>query len=251
VGEILPTLPNLKEKIMGRFKDLTGKEFGRLKVLEFLERRKKRTIWLCRCSCGEYIEIRADQITSGKAKSCGCLQKDTVTKHGFWNTDYSKGTMKFYKVWQSLRARCDNPNLGCYENYGGRGITYDPRWSDFLEFKKDMYLKYLYAVKQKKLKNASIERLDVNGNYNKENCTFIERTEQLKNKRDTHSFIAYSPDGEEIKAKNANEFAKKHGLSSSPIYRCLNGESEIYKGWRFKKITDKIEVNSDSQLNKQ
>ena len=178
---------------------------------------------------------------SGHTKSCGCLHKEINkqtknVKHGFWNNKFSKGTMKFYLMWQNIKARCNNPNLKAYKNYGGRGITYDPRWNDFLEFKKDMYFQYLVAIRVKKIKNPSIERKDVNGNYCKENCTFITFTEQLKNQRTTRSFIAISPEGKEYSGKNVNEFCKKHGLNSSHVYYCLDGKEKQHKGWKFKKV---------------
>jgi hypothetical protein len=208
--------------------ELIGKVFTKLKVLSH----SYSDEWLCECACGKKIVVSSCKLNSGHTKSCGCLKR----KHGFWNTNYSKGTMKFYKVWQSLRARCDNPNLKCYKNYGGRGITYDSRWKEFENFKKDMYFKYLYAVKQQKLKNASIERMDVNGNYNFENCIFIERTDQLKNSRAVISFIAISPEGEEFSAKNVNEFSKKYGFNSTNIYACLDGRVSHHRKWRFKEI---------------
>lgn len=211
-----------------RRKDLTGKKFTRLKVLNH----HYSDGWLCECTCGNKVIISSSKLESGHTKSCGCLRK----KHGFQNTNYSTGTMKFYKMWQSLKARCDNSNLKCYKNYGGRGIIYDPKWKDFLEFKKDMYFKYLYAIKQIKLKNASIERMNVNGNYNKENCIFIEFTEQLKNARSVRSFIAISPDGEEFITKNVNEFSDKHNLNSSHVYECLDGKASHHKKWKFKKM---------------
>jgi hypothetical protein len=224
---------------MGRFRDLTGETFGRLFVLECLGKRNHRTsyFWLCECSCSKkIIEVRGDQLTSDKTRSCGCFQKDSVTRHGFWNTNYDKGTMKFYKMWQSLKARCTNSNLKCYKNYGGRGITYTPNWEEFEGFKKDMYFKYLYAKKQLKIKNPSLERKDVNGNYCKENCCFIEREDQMKNLRGIRKFIAISPEGKKTKGKNVNEFCKKHGLNSSHVYECLKGEVNHHKGWKFKKL---------------
>ncbi len=218
-------------------KDLKNKKFGRLIVLNCIGKKGKSSqyFWKCKCSCGKIIEVRCDNLTSGKTKSCGCLQKDKVTKHGFWNTEYAKGKMKFYKMWQSMKARCDNKSNTRYKDYGGRGIKYDPRWVDFLAFKEDMYFRYLYALKQKRIKNPSLERKDVNGHYNKENCTFLEFLEQMKNRRGTISFIAISPEGVVSETKNANEFCKINKLSSTQVYNCLAGRKEKYKGWTFKK----------------
>jgi hypothetical protein len=215
-----------------KFEDLVGKRFGRLVVEGYMGDGR----WWCNCDCGGTAITRTDGLKSGHTKSCGCLHKESITKHGFWNTDYSKGTMKFYKMWQNLKARCDNKNHKSYKNYGGRGITYSKKWKDFLGFKEDMYFKYLYAVKQQKLKGTSIERIDVDGNYCRKNCTFIELEGQLKNSRTIVSFIAISPDGKEFNTKNVNEFSKKYDLNSSHVYECLKGKSNHHKGWTFKLI---------------
>ena len=217
--------------------DLHNKKFGKLTVVKWVG--KKR--WLCVCDCGKETEVFGQHLKSGHTKSCGCFgdasRKQTKNvKHGFWNGDFSKGKAKFYKMWQSLKARCDNENLKAYVNYGGRGITYDERWKDFEAFKKDMYFDYLRAIRIKKIKNVSIERKDVNGNYCKENCCFIEFTDQLKNTRSVREFIAISPDGVEYKERNVNEFSDKHNLNSSHVYECLDGKAKKHHGWTFKRL---------------
>lgn len=225
--------------MQGKFEDLYGKRFGRLIVTAYMGNKR----WLCRCECGNKSIVITQHLKSEHTKSCGCLNAESRkrtknVKHGFWNTNYSKGTMKFYKMWQSLKARCDNINNKCYKNYGGRGIVYDPRWKDFEEFKKDMYFKYLYSKKQLKIKSPSIERIDVNGNYNFENCTFVRFEDQMKNSRAIRSFIAVSPKGEEFTTKNVNEFSKKYGLNPNHVYECLDGKANHHKGWKFQICKD-------------
>lgn len=224
----------------GKFENLTGREFERLTVLGYLGNGR----WFCDCSCGKKAIVRTGHLKSEHTRSCGCLGLESSkvsknVKHGFWNINFSEGTMKFYLVWRNLKARCNNPKLKCYKNYGGRGITYDSRWEKFLEFKKDMWYRYTKSFLCDKMKSPSIERRDVNGNYCKDNCTFIELSDQRKNTRVTYSFIAISPDGKRIETKNVNEFAKEHGLSSTCIYRYLNKDlkkSKTYKGWKFSVI---------------
>ena len=104
------------------------------------------------------------------------------------------------------------------------------------EFKKDMYFHYIWCKKCKKLKNPSIERIDVDGNYCKENCTFIERNEQMKNTRNVIFFKAISPEGVEFREKNASVFSKKHNINLSCIYKCLKGQAKQHKGWQFTKL---------------
>lgn len=217
--------------------DLTGKKFNRLLILDWLG----KGTWLCLCDCGNETKVKSGHLNSGHTKSCGCFGAESRkatknVKHGFWASNFSKGKAKFYKMWQSLRARCDNPNLKAYKNYGGRGISYDPRWEDFENFKKDMYFDYLRAKRIKKIKNVSIERKNVNGNYCKENCCFIEFTDQLKNTRSVREFIAVSPNGVEYREKNVNEFCKKYNLNSTSVYECLKGNFKQHKGWVFKSL---------------
>lgn len=216
--------------------NLIGKRFGRLFILKWIGKGH----WKCKCNCGKFTVVKTGHLKSGHTKSCGCLGLESVkqtknVKHGFHNTEYSKGKMKFYKMWQSLKARCDNPNLKCYKNYGGRSITYDSRWKEFEEFKNDMYMKYLYASKQEKINNVTIERINVNGNYDKENCTFVDRIDQLKNTRSVIACIAISPKGEKLIIKNVNEFSKNNNLNSTHVYECLKGKANHHKGWTFKK----------------
>ena len=219
-----------------RYSDMVGKTIGKLTLLEY----KGDGKWRCSCShCGKkniYLEEDVDMINDSNSSCDSHPEYGLNKKHGFWNTNYSEGKMKFYKMWQGMKARCSNPNLKDYKNYGGRGITYDIKWENFLEFKKDMYLKYLYANKHLKMINPSIERVDVNGNYCKENCCFIELKNQLKNTRNVREFIATSPEGINTKEKNVAEFSDKHGLNSSHIYECLDGKAEQHKGWRFKAL---------------
>jgi hypothetical protein len=161
--------------------NLLGKTFGRLLVID-KKIKNNRNYWKCKCSCGKFTIVRQDSLIRKVTISCGCFLKENNkklnTKHGFYNT-------KFYKTWQGLKDRCNNENNQGYKNYGGRGITYDPRWNEFENFYIDMYFKYLYTIRQLKIKQPSIERIDVNGNYCFDNCCFIEKANQAKNRRNT------------------------------------------------------------------
>jgi hypothetical protein len=166
--------------------DLTGQKFERLLVLrKGLKRYPGKNSsayvhWKCKCDCGNILTIGGDSLRNNHAKSCGCIKKEKfinmITKHN----DAGK---QFYMCWYNMKHRCNNSSNKHFKNYGGRGITYDPKWENYKKFKEDMYFKYLYALKQLSMKTPSIEREDVNGNYCFDNCIFIPRPEQNKNKR--------------------------------------------------------------------
>lgn len=152
--------------------DLIGKVFSRLSVIEFVGSRReggsKKRYWLCRCSCGSSIEVVTSSLLSGNSKSCGCVAREKNTKHGMWKS-------KIYQVWADMKTRCNNPDNPSYKNYGGRGITYCKEWENFENFFKDMGGSYSDKL--------TLERIDVNGMYHKNNCSWVSMCSQSKNRR--------------------------------------------------------------------
>jgi len=147
-------------------------------------------------------------------------------KHNMYKT-------KFYKCWQSIKCRCNNKNYSGYKYYGGRGITYNFEWRNFISFYNDMYFKYLYAKKQLGIKEPTIEREDVNGNYDFENCIFISKLDQNKNQQKNKIFKAVSPEGKVYFSNNQNEFARKNNVAPQNLNGCLKKRYRQHKGWIF------------------
>lgn len=154
--------------------NLAGQTFGRLTVSDTSEiRGRRRTYWLCKCTCGNSKWVIADALKNGATRSCGCLNDETrrtVRRPGaIQNGKYSPE----YIAWHSMKQRCLNPNNDRYERYGGRGITVCDRWMQFTPFLTDMGPK-------PSLKHT-IERVDNNKGYEPGNCIWATKATQNRN----------------------------------------------------------------------
>lgn len=151
---------------------------SRLTLIRVLdERRFRQRVGLYKCECGNTKEIVMASIRSGLTKSCGCLRKElggSLPKHGLTNT-------KVYRTWRGMKTRCYSPKDRAYEDYGARGISVCDRWlRSFENFLEDMG--------EPPTDKHSIDRIDVNGNYEPSNCRWATRSEQQRNKRNSRVF---------------------------------------------------------------
>lgn len=156
---------------MAKAKDLAGKRFGRLKCIKIAKKRFKgeRIRWVCECSCGNSVEIFSENLLSGNTKSCGCLSHERIASHGMSNS-------RIYQLWSQMKQRCNNENNLHYKNYGGRGIKLCDDWISFKSF-------YDWAILNGYGDRLTIERLDNDKGYSSDNCTFVTKSEQSKNRR--------------------------------------------------------------------
>jgi hypothetical protein len=184
--------------------NLTGKTFHYWYVLEQAPSRKGRTFWLCRCKCGVVKEVCGTALTSKNSKSCGCWNREVAAlraskqsfRHG--HSGGHKKTLKpsrTYRSWTGMKSRCTNPKTTQFENYGGRGIGFDPRWETFENFLADM---------GERPEGKTLDRKEVDKDYGPDNCCWSTPLEQARNRRPYKNISAFTDN--EI----ANEFYKRN-----------------------------------------
>ena len=163
---------------MPKKKDLTGRTFGRLRVICETDRRSNGMIvWECLCKCGATVFVTGNNLCTGNTTSCGCwrseLSSGRFTTHG--ETHHRKPSRE-YVAWISMRDRCVNPRNKSYEYYGGRGVSVCLRWMESFEA-------FLSDVGRCPSEGMSIDRIDTNGNYEPDNVRWATASQQAYNQR--------------------------------------------------------------------
>ena len=196
--------------------DMTGWVFGRLTVIgptrRVVAHKHTRVHWLCRCACGAETEVPGVRLRRGGQVSCGCYRREIVhtvnRTHGQTATGRAS---KDYRSWQDMRARCNRKTSANYHNYGGRGITIDPRWDTFEQFIADMG--------PKPTPDHTIDRIDVNKGYGPENCRWLLKSEQAKNLR-KNIHVTYNG-----RTMIASDWAREVGLNPNTLV------GRLHEGW--------------------
>lgn len=184
--------------------DLKGQRFGRLTVLERdCLTNKRNAYWICICECGNYSSVASGSLKNGTTKSCGCLNKEPTVKPCYRHGQHRS---RLYGVWHGMKSRCYNPNLKYYKHYGGRGITVCEEWrNDFSTF-------YDWAMANGYDENAergecTLDRINVNGNYEPSNCRWASVVEQANNRRGNRMVAAFG------ETKTMAQWARDAGIS--------------------------------------
>lgn len=184
-----------------RVQDIAGQRFGKWLVVGPAESMKKKRMWLCRCECGTEKAVYHGHLVNGKSNGCRCA----VRKHGM------KGSPE-HMTWVAMRTRCRNPHHPAYHRYGGRGIRVCERWLEFSAFYEDMGLRP---------EGCTLDRIDVNGNYEPGNCRWSTSQEQQNNA----SFNRHvDVDGETL---TIAQLARKLGIHYATLYSRLKRTGAI------------------------
>jgi hypothetical protein len=170
---------------------------------------------LFECPCGKRFVTYKYNVFSGHTKSCGCSRRKELSQS------------KTYKAYKNMKSRCLNPNTPYYYLYGGRGIKVCKRWLK-------SYLLFLEDLGERPGEDYSLDRIDVNGDYQPDNCRWVKMSVQANNRRDNHHLVH---DGQSL---TIQQWANKIGIKSNTLlYR-------IKRGWSIDRaLTTATEVNSE------
>ena len=180
-----------------KFEDLTGRKFNKLTVVRFLEpseRENKTRSWLCKCECGNFVQVNASKLKTGHTRSCGCLVNEHISN---LNRKYEYSNKRLYSIYEAMLDRCNNPNSSKYHNYGGRGIKVCQEWIESYDTFAQWAFDSGYAPLAKR-GECTLDRVDVNGNYEPNNCRWITNSEQQLNRRNNH-LITYNGKTQTVK----------------------------------------------------
>ena len=180
---------------MNKIIDLSGKRFGRLKVIEIHHRNPNRTyVYLCECDCGKNTTVFAANLRNGSTVSCGCYGKERVMKS---NSTHGMTHSRIWRIWHVMRWRCKSNDR---KYYNGIGISVCERWNKFENFFQDMG----YPPTD----NHSIDRINPTGNYEPSNCRWATKYEQANNRRDS---LFFEFNGE---SKTAHQWSNIYGIKA-------------------------------------
>lgn len=206
--------------------DLVGKKFGRLIVIQRMDNDKFGNLrWLCQCDCGKEKIIRGSSFNNDHTRSCGCLNKEIITKHGH-------STTATYESWRNMKQRCYNPKDKSYPYYGGRGIKVCKRWREFVNFLEDMG--------ERPNKKYTLDRIKNKKGYCKANCRWATRKEQAGNRRNRRS-------NHLILFNGKNQCIMKWSEETGISYKTLYARIYIYNWLPKKALTTLIRKKKNNE----
>lgn len=194
--------------------DLTGQRYGMLTVIKrgtdcFTPKGRRIIKWICKCECGNVKEISTSHLRSGDCISCGCFHKKRLVEAGKINsTKHDMSKTRIYHLYENMKYRCDNKNSPNYKNYGGRGIKVCEEWSGSDGFERFCEWAYKNGYRD----DLTIDRVNVDGDYEPNNCRWADSETQYNNTTKTVRITYHG------KTMSAAQWAREIGLDRHTIY---------------------------------
>lgn len=183
----------------GQFKARVGDVFEDWTLLEYVG----GGYWLCRCKCGVEKKVLGSHLYGGKSTRCKSCYLESNKTDAYTNRST-------YQSWTHMRNRCLNPTDDRYHQYGGRGITICKRWGVFELFLKDM---------GPRPEGTSLDRIDVDGDYEPANCRWATPKEQMRNRQEHKNKVC------------VNELAEVLGIPAGTL------RARLRRGWGYERAT--------------
>ena len=197
-----------------KIENLKGNKYGRLTVLNYSHIKNHKSYWRCKCECGNETIVRSDCLKDGSTKSCGCFNIDGHKVENPLSQD------KLYHVYHGMIQRCNNSNTKYYKHYGGRGIKVCNEWlKDFNVFKK-------WAMENGYEDGLTIDRRDVNGNYEPDNCRWVDQKTQCNNTRRNVNITYHG------ETHNLTEWSEILGINRNTLNYRINNGWELEKAFK-------------------
>lgn len=207
-------------------KEEIGNQYGDIIITEYIGIISNNYKYKAKCTiCNREKEVWIKDVKKGhgiKHKNCSeLLPKNEITK-------------RLRNIWSKMVDRCTNKNNSKYHCYGGRGIK--TNYINFIDFYDDMYISYLIHLEKYGIKETTLDRIDVNGDYIKNNLRWATWETQFNNTRKIKTIKIIYPDGKIEIAKNISKYARENNLDTSSIYDCLNKRIKTYHSLKFEYI---------------
>lgn len=225
--------------------NLVGKKYGRLTVIEQGTVKNGRTYSICKCECGNIVEVMNKMLRNGHVLSCGCLKKENISELGkrtgniniiqaqekahTSNIIHGESKTRLYKIWQAMLQRCENKNSTHWRYYGGKGIMVCQEWHSFQNFRN-------WSLNNGYEDNLTIDRINSSKDYCPNNCRWI--TQSFNSSRagecDKRYWAINLNEGHYIEFNNLAKFLRdsKCEITYSRAQDMIRHKSLLpYNGW--------------------
>lgn len=193
--------------------DVAGQRFGRWLALS-RDSFRNRSMWTCRCACGQKRSVSLSDLRSGKSVSCGCFKSETARTHFVTHGHASAlgNRAPEYRVWSHIKDRCHNPKQARYADYGGRGVVMCSRW-------RQSYEAFIEDVGRRPSSRHSLDRIDNDGNYAPGNVRWATAFEQAQHTRRTRLLTTNG------RTQTLSSWARELGLAPATLTK------RLARGW--------------------